>query len=113
MVSSFFYVVILLIVYVDVLVLINILVNYFMLLAVKLISRNKTSRIRIILAAMVGGASSLLLLLENLGALMALLKLLLAVLMSMIAFGIKPFKRLIKTTFWQLLICFAAFEALA
>ncbi len=106
MVSSLFYVVILLIVYVDVLVLINILVNYFMLLAVKLISRNKTSRMRIILAAMVGGASSLLLLLENLGAFMTLLKLLSAVLMSMIAFGVKPYKRLFKTTFWLLLICF-------
>ena len=106
MVSSFFYVVILLIVYVDVLVLINVLVNYFMLLAVKLISRNKTSRVRILLAAMLGGVSSLLLLLESLGAVMTLLKLLSAVLMSMIAFGIKPFKRLLKTTLWLLLICF-------
>lgn len=106
MVSSFFYVVITLIVYVDVLILINILVNYFMLLAVKLISRNKTSRVRILLAAMLGGVSSLLLILESLGDVMTLLKLLSAVLMSMIAFGIKPFKRLLKTTLWLLLICF-------
>ena len=106
MVSSFFCVVTFLVIYVDVLILVNILVNYFMLLAVKLISRNKTSRIRIVVAAMVGGVSSLLLFIENLGLIMTALKVFSAVLMSVIAFGAKPFKRLLKTTFWLLFICF-------
>lgn len=77
-----------------------------MLLAVKTISRMDTTRTRILLGSIVGGVSSLLLFLENLGIIMTLLKVALAVIMSMITFGIKPVKRLIKATFWLFAICF-------
>lgn len=94
------------IVYVDVLIVINILVNYFMLLAVKVISRMDTTRIRILLGSVIGGLSSLLLFLDDLGVIMTLLKILSAVLMSVVTFGIKPIKKLIKATFWLFAICF-------
>ncbi len=77
-----------------------------MLLAVKTISRMDTTRTRILLGSIVGGVSSLLLFLEDLGIIMTLLKVALAVTMSMITFGIKPVKRLIKATFWLFAICF-------
>ena len=94
------------IVYVDVLIVINILVNYFMLLAVKTISRMDTTRFRILLGSIVGGLSSLLLFLDDLGIIMTLLKVLSAVIMSIITFGIKPIKKLIRATFWLFAICF-------
>lgn len=94
------------IVYVDVLIVINILVNYFMLLAVKTMGRFDTTRWRILLGAIIGGASSLLLFLDNLGIVMTLLKILSAFLMSAITFGIKPIKKLLKSTFWLFAICF-------
>jgi 16S rRNA processing protein RimM len=68
-----------------------------MLLAVKTISRMDTTRFRILLGSIVGGLSSLLLFLDDLGIIMTLLKVLSAVIMSMISFGIKPIK--IKTIF--------------
>lgn len=77
-----------------------------MLLAVKTISRTNTTRVRILLGAIVGGLSSLLLFLDDLGIIMTLLKVLSAVMMSIITFGIKPIKRLIKATFWLFAICF-------
>ena len=77
-----------------------------MLLAVKTISRMDTTRFRILLGSIVGGLSSLLLFLDDLGVIMTLLKVLSAVMMSMITFGIKPIKKLIKVTFWLFVICF-------
>lgn len=77
-----------------------------MLLAVKIISRSDTTRIRIMLGALVGGLSSLLLFLDDLGVIMTLLKVISAILMSAISFGVKPFKSLFKNTFWLFAICF-------
>ncbi len=106
MVSSIFLLVIVVTVYVDVLIIINTLVNYFMLLAVRKLTRAYTPRLRIALGAFAGGASSMLIFLENLGLVMTLLKLLTAVLMVMITFGAKPFKSLVKKVFWLFAISF-------
>ena len=106
MVSSFFCVVICLIVYVDVLLILNFLVNYFMLLSVKKISRNKTTRLRILIASLIGGLSALLLFAEKLGIIMTLLKVASAFLMCLVAFGLKPIRAYLKSVFWLFAICF-------
>lgn len=77
-----------------------------MLLAVKAMGRLDTTRWRILLGSIIGGASSLLLFLDNLGIVMTLLKILSAFLMSAITFGIKPIKKLLKATFYLFAICF-------
>lgn len=101
-----FLLVIILTVYVDVLIILNTLVNYFLLLAVRKITRADTSRWRIALGSLVGGVSSMLIFLENLGVIMTLFKLLTALLMTVITFGIKPVKSLFKKLFWLFAISF-------
>lgn len=86
-------------VYVDILIILNTIVNYFLLLAVQKITRNHQKRWRILTGAIIGGVSSLLLFVENLGVIMTLLKILTAVFMTIITFGVKPIKRLIKSIF--------------
>lgn len=106
MVSSIFLLVMVLTVYVDVLIIINTLVNYFILLAVRKITRTHTSRWRIALGSLAGGVSSMLIFLDRLGALMTVLKLITAILMTVITFGVKPLKSLIKKLFWLFAISF-------
>ena len=106
MVSSFFCVVIRLIVYVDILVILNTLVNYFILLAIRKITRSYTKRWRIALGAFVGGISSLLLFLEYLNVAMTVLKVLSGVLMVVVTFGIKPLKQFVKRLFFLFAISF-------
>ncbi len=98
--------VIFLTIYVDVLITLNILVNYFLLLAVRKITRSPVSRWRIALGSIVGGASSLLIFVENLGMIMTLLKLLTALLMAVVTFGIKDVKSTLKKLFWLFSLSF-------
>lgn len=93
-------------VYVDILIILNTLVNYFILLAVQKITRSYQKRWRIFLGATVGGVSSLLLFLEDLGVIMTLLKIVTAILMVIITFGIKPVKQLVKRIFLLFAITF-------
>ncbi len=106
MVSSIFLLVIVLTVYVDVLIILNTLVNYFILLSIRKITRSHTSRWRIALGSLVGGVSSMLIFLEHLGAVMTILKLVTAILMTVITFGMKPLKSLFKKLFWLFAISF-------
>lgn len=93
-------------VYLDILIILNTLVNYFILLAVDKILRIHSKRWRILLGGAVGGLSSLLLFIENLGVIMTLLKIATAVLMVITTFGVKPIKRFIKSTFLLFAITF-------
>lgn len=93
-------------VYADILIILNTLVNYFMLLAVKKISRSHTKRWRIALGSFVGGISSLLIFLQSLGVFMTVLKLLSGVIMIFISFGFDSFKQFFKRIFWLFAICF-------
>lgn len=93
-------------IYVDILIILNTLVNYFILLAVDKILRIRSKKWRILIGGAVGGASSLLLFLENLGVIMTLLKIVTAIFMTIATFGIKPVKRLIKSTFLLFAITF-------
>ena len=93
-------------VYVDILIILNTLVNYFILLAVDKILRIHSKKWRILLGGAVGGMSSLLLFLENLGVIMTLIKIISAILMIIVTFGIKPIKRILKSIFLLFAITF-------
>lgn len=93
-------------VYVDILIILNTIVNYFLLLAVQILIRSHQKRWRILIGAIIGGISSLLLFVEYLGVVMTLLKILTAILMIIITFGIKPIKRLVKSIFLLFAISF-------
>lgn len=94
------------VIYADVLVVLNTLVNYFMLLAVNKIGRNGTTRMRMCLGALTGGLSSLLIFLDKLGVVMTVLKIISGILMTGVTFGVKPIKRFLKNTFWIFSVCF-------
>ena len=93
-----------LIVYVDVLIILNTLINYFILLGVNRITRSDTSRLRLLFGATIGGFSSLLLFAENLGLIITLFKVLSGVFMTMITFKSKHYKRALKNIFWMFAI---------
>lgn len=93
-------------VYVDILIILNTIVNYFILLAVDKILRIHSKRWRVLLGGAVGGVSSLLLFIENLGIIMTLLKIATAIIMTAITFGVKPAKRLVKSIFLLFAITF-------
>lgn len=84
------------IIYVDILVVLNTLVNYFILLGVRKITRSYTKRWRLVIGALFGGVSSVLIFIENLGVVMTLLKIVMAIMMTAITFGIKPYKHFLK-----------------
>lgn len=100
MVSSIFCVVKLMIVYADILIFLNTLVNYFILLAVRLITRSHTKRLRIATGALMGGASAMLIYFENLGFIITVLKLLSAFLIVGLTFGFSNFKKFLKCSFF-------------
>lgn len=93
-------------VYADILIVLNTLVNYFMLSAVKRISRESTSHLRLFLGALLGGISSLLIFWENAGALMTLIKAIVSFVMVLISFKFVSLKKFIKNTLWLFLISF-------
>ena len=98
--------VILLTIYVDVLIVLNTLVNYFILLAVRKITRSYTKRWRLVVGALSAGLSSLLIFIENTGVVMTLLKVVTAILTVVITFGLKPVKQCLKRVFFLFAITF-------
>lgn len=90
-------------VYVDVLLIINTLVNYFMLLGVKIITRAESKRIRLVLGALAGGVSALSVFL-NLGFIATLIKIFTAGLMVRISFPFISAKVYLKKCVWLFII---------
>lgn len=90
-------------VYVDVLLLINTLVNYFMLLGVKIITGAETRRFRLILGALMGGLSALSVFL-NMGAVVTALKFFTAAVMVRISFPFISAKVYLKKCIWLFII---------
>lgn len=91
------------IVYVDVLLLINTLVNYYMLLGVKIITRSETKRYRLVLGALTGGLSALSVFL-NMGVIVTVLKFFTAALMVLISFPFISAKVYFKKCIWLFII---------
>ena len=93
------YLVIVLIVYADVLIFLNTLVDYFLLLAALKISGRRASTLRVVLSALIGGLSSLYIFLPNVTVWLELLyKLAVALCMSAVCFGVSGFKQYLKNT---------------
>lgn len=86
------------IIYVDVLLVLNLFVNYFLLLSTGMILHNDTKRLRILISAAIGSLFSLLIFLPSLGTLlMLMIKLILGVLLVIICFGFVQKSAFIKT----------------
>lgn len=87
-----------LIVYADVLIILNLIVDYFLLLAAAKILRKSIKTLRILLSAAVGAASSLYIFLPQLSIIAELLfKIFVCIVMSAIAFGFNNFKQFLKS----------------
>ena len=88
-------------IYIDILLLVNLFVNYFILLAVAKFFYFKPKRLRIILGASLGSIYSLYIFLPKQGLLISsLLKITMAITIIIISFGIK------KSNFFKFIICF-------
>lgn len=93
-------------VYADILIILNFLVNYFMLLAVRRISRSRASRLRLALGALIGGVSSLILFLPYPSFVITVLKIISGAVMAFAAFGFQNAKAFLKNLFWLFAVCF-------
>ena len=88
------------VIYLDVLLLINLLVNYFLLLSVEHFTAFHVRRLRLLAGAAVGSLSSFLILLPALpDFLLFIIKLLLSGLITAVAFGIPSAKGYLKAVF--------------
>ena len=93
--------VVLLTVYLDVLIILNIYVNYFLLKATAKITHTKLHTSRCIISSVVGSLFSLTILLPPLNFLIAMfIKLFAAIIVVAVAFGISNFKKFLKMTYF-------------
>lgn len=87
------------IVYADVLIFLNTLVDYFLLLATAKLTGEKTKTLRVVLAAFLGGISSLYIFLPRQKIIVEFIyKVTVAFLLSWVCFGVKSVKKFIKNT---------------
>ena len=85
------------VVYVDVLVILNTFVNYFLLLATSFALKEKTKRLRLLLGAFLGGVYALVVFLPEMGTIMSVVSRFAAGLLIVLAsFGYKTWKRFLK-----------------
>lgn len=88
------------IVYADVLIVLNLTVDFFLLSAASVILRRKVSALRITAAAFLGGACALYIFIPSVSIFADfIIKLIICVLMSLIAFGYQSFKQFLKSVF--------------
>lgn len=86
-------------IYLDVLIVINLFVTYFLLLSTKLILRHTVRRRRMLAGAVLGAFSSLVILFPALHPLiLTAVKLLMALLICCVTFGLRPWRLLVKST---------------
>ena len=86
------------IIYLDILIILNLFVDYFLLLSCGVVLKTNLKRKRIIFASLVGSFSSLLILLPSFSVFLNfLIKILLAVVLVLIAFGYKGKQVFLKT----------------
>ena len=85
------------IIYVDILIACNILIDYFLLLFCAVVCHIPVRRMRIFLAALLGGASSLLILVQTAAVLCRCAAIVVGVIMCLIAFGSQKRQKLFKS----------------
>ncbi len=85
------------VIYADVLIFLNLIINYFLLLAVSKVMRNNPKTLRLVLGALFGAVSSLYIFLPSLNFLLeALIKIVVCLAMCLIAFGFVSIKNYLK-----------------
>lgn len=85
------------VIYVDVLVILNLFINFFLLLATEFFTKENAKRWRIFLGAFLGGIYSLQVFLPEMGTILNLLSRILAGgLITFVSFGFKTYKRFLK-----------------
>lgn len=95
------------IIYVDILIIINLIVNYFLLKASEKLLRKKLKFYRTVLSALIGALSSLYIFLPISNIFLDLVfKLILCLIMTAVAFGIPNFKGYIKSVFMLFFVTF-------
>lgn len=97
------------VIYADILLCVNLFVNYFLLLAVKGILRAQATRIRLLYGAGIGAIASFLIFLPSNTVLTLVIRLLLSAIIIFTSFGFKDILRFIKllTVFYSLNFAFA------
>lgn len=84
-------------VYIDVLIVLNVFVNYFLLLATSFISNEKTNRLRLLLGSVLGGIYSLILIFPSLHIMLSItVKLLFSITIILASFKIKNIKHFLR-----------------
>ncbi len=90
------------VIYIDVLLALNLFVNYFLLLCTSILMHRQTRRRRLLLSALIGSSFSFLIFLPDFGFVFTLItKLILGTLLTILTFGIKE-----KPLFLKTLLCF-------
>ena len=85
------------VIYVDVLVILNLIITFFLLLSTELFTREKGKRYRIFLGALTGGVYALQVFLPEMGVLLNILSRLVAgLVITYISFGFKTYRRFLK-----------------
>lgn len=85
-------------IYLDVLLVLNLFVNYFLLLSTSLLAHRNTRKLRLLLGASIGSISALLIFLPDFGFLITFLtKVIIGTILILITFGIETKKVFIKT----------------
>lgn len=84
-------------IYIDILIVLNIFVNYFLLLETAFMSNEKIKRLRLLLGSVLGGIYSLILILPPMNAFLSvLIKIVLSITIILVAFKIKNIKHFLR-----------------
>lgn len=95
-------------VYVDILIALNTLVTYFMLLGVKMLSGVKSRLRKLIIASLIGGVSSLYILLPQQSFLIEItVKLIVSIVLALVGYYINSFKILLRTVIYLFSVSFS------
>ncbi len=94
------------IIYIDVLLVVNLIIDYFLIKATEFFTGSNTSKVRVLLGSCFAASTSLLILLPNLGTFSILIKIAMAVLISLITFGFKGVRAFLKNTVYYFIVSF-------
>ena len=95
------------IVYVDMICLLNILLDFILLMSVSVVLTRNTKLIKLVLGSMIGGVSTLLLFIKLNSIVLFSLKIILGIIMSLVSFGYKDIRYTFNNIFYLFTISFS------
>lgn len=103
---SFFYTIIgdEMIVYIDIVIIVNFIIDLLLLISVDLLLKRKTKFKKILIASLIGSSSTMLLFIINSNLLLLFFKFIISILMILISFNYKSFKYFKDNLFWLYII---------